>query len=130
IAPATLSLPKFIGLVEGDLQSRLKKVFELKPQGQSPQAWAEHFTRVLDAAGFPGERTPDSAEYQTRVRFNEVLGEFAKLGLVTSSFSSRKSIAQLVRLCNETLFQPETIDAPVQVLGRLESAGLEFDALW
>ncbi|MDH5578693.1 MAG: PD-(D/E)XK nuclease family protein, partial [Betaproteobacteria bacterium] len=30
----------------------------------------------------------------------------------------------------ETLFQPETPDAPVQILGIFESAGLEFDALW
>lgn len=30
----------------------------------------------------------------------------------------------------ETLFQPESTDAPVQVLGLLESVGLEFDALW
>lgn len=129
-APATLSLPKLIGLIEGNLQDRLKKVFELKPQGQSPQSWAEYFTNVLKAAGFPGERTLDSAEYQTQARLNEVLGEFARLGIVSPSFSSRRSFAQLRRLCTETLFQPESTDAPVQVLGLLESVGLEFDALW
>jgi probable DNA repair protein len=36
----------------------------------------------------------------------------------------------LRRLCNEALFQPESGDAPVQVLGLLESAGMAFDALW
>src|SRR6185503_5842029 len=29
-----------------------------------------------------------------------------------------------------TLFQPESLDAPIQVLGVLESAGLRFDCLW
>ena len=44
------------------------------------------------------------------------------------SFGS--ALARLQRLCADTLFQPETPDAPIQVLGVLESAGLEFDALW
>src|SRR5262249_23754769 len=30
----------------------------------------------------------------------------------------------------DTLFQPETPDTPIQVLGLLESAGVEFDHLW
>jgi probable DNA repair protein len=36
----------------------------------------------------------------------------------------------LRRLCTDTLFQPEAVDAPVQVLGILESDGMEFDHLW
>jgi probable DNA repair protein len=44
------------------------------------------------------------------------------------SFGS--ALARLRRLCADTLFQPETPDAPIQVLGVLESVGLEFDALW
>ena len=34
------------------------------------------------------------------------------------------------RLAAQTLFQPEAPDVPIQVLGVLESAGLEFDHLW
>jgi ATP-dependent helicase/nuclease subunit B len=130
-APAVLSLGKLIGLLdEGTLRARLENIFQLKAERQSPQLWAQHFTAVLDAAGFPGERTLDSAEFQTRARFNEMLGELARLGVVSKSFSSQKAVAQLRRLCNEALFQPESPDAPVQVLGLLESAGLAFDALW
>jgi probable DNA repair protein len=33
-------------------------------------------------------------------------------------------------MANETLFQPEGSNAPVQILGMLEGAGLDFDALW
>ncbi len=44
--------------------------------------------------------------------------------------SFAQALARLRRLCADTLFQPETPDAPIQVLGVLESAGLEFDALW
>jgi len=131
-APATLSLPKLIGMIEGcpALRSCLEKLFSVKTEKQSPQDWAAHYTNALKAAGFPGERTLDSAEYQTQARFNEILGEFARLGLVSSVFSPKKAFSQLKRLCSDTLFQPESGDAPVQVLGLLESAGMTFDALW
>jgi probable DNA repair protein len=36
----------------------------------------------------------------------------------------------LRKMCADTLFQPETPDRPIQVLGLLESAGVEFDHLW
>ena len=131
-AGAQISLAKLIGLIEGCpvLRQRLERIFELKTQPQSPRDWAQHYTALLDAAGFPGERVPDSAEFQARAGFNETLGEVARLGLVSSGFSSKEAIRHLRRLCTETLFQPEGVGAPVQVLGLLESAGIEFDALW
>ena len=97
---------------------------------QSPHAWARHFSALLDAAGFPGERTLDSAEFQTRAKWYEVLGEFALLERVLPRMSCAQALARLRRLRADTLFQPESNDAPVQVLGILESAGLEFDHLW
>src|SRR6185436_20176898 len=36
----------------------------------------------------------------------------------------------LKKICADTLFQPETPDTPIQVLGLLESVGMEFDHLW
>ncbi len=131
-AGATLSLPKLIAMVEGcpALRERLEHVFALKPATHSPHDWARHFTAALGAAGFPGERKLDSAEFQARERFNVLLGEFARLGSVIERFSAGEALARLKRLCAETLFQPEAPEAPVQVLGLLESAGLEFDALW
>lgn len=131
-ADSTLSLPKLISLIEGspDLRRRLEAVFALKPATQSPHDWARHCTAVLQAAGYPGERVLDSAEFQAHARFNALLGEFARLGRVVERFSAGEALTRLRRLCAETLFQPEAPVAPVQVLGLLESAGLEFDALW
>jgi probable DNA repair protein len=42
----------------------------------------------------------------------------------------RKAAATLAQLCRDTLFQTESEQAPIQVLGVLESAGQSFDALW
>lgn len=135
-AGAEISLPKLIGMAgEGmSLRSILEAFFRQAGENEgkplSPHAWARHFSALLDAAGFPGERSVDSAEYQARAGFNELLGEFSRLSLVSSSLSAREALRQLRRLCAATLFQPEGPGAPVQVLGLLESAGLEFDALW
>jgi probable DNA repair protein len=128
-----VSLAKVIAKIKGcdALRLHFEKVFSVpKPKTGAPQAWAQYFTAVLDAAGFPGERALDTAEYQTRLKFNEVLGDFAKLDLVLRKIDGETAVRQLRNLCGATLFQPERAAAPVQVLGILESAGLEFDALW
>jgi ATP-dependent helicase/nuclease subunit B len=132
IAPAKLGLGKLVALVESApvLRRRLEALFAIpKPQNNSPHDWGRHFTALLEAAGFP-ERGLDSGEYQARAKFNETLAEFARLERVAPQLSSGQALAHLRHLFNETLFQPETPDAPIQVLGILESAGLEFDALW
>ncbi len=131
-APARVTLGKLVGLVEACpvLRQRLEALFSLpKKESASPHDWGRHFTTLLDAAGFPA-RSLDSDEFQTQGKFNETLAEFAKLERVVPKMSFVQALAQLRRLCADTLFQPETPDAPVQVLGVLESAGLEFDCLW
>ena len=135
-APARVTLGKVVALIEGApmLRERLEALFALvreHPGGEcSPHDWARHFSALLEATGFPGERGLDSDEFQTRAKFNETLAEFAKLERVAPKMSFARALARLRRLCTDTLFQPETPGAPIQVLGVLESAGLEFDALW
>jgi ATP-dependent helicase/nuclease subunit B len=135
-ADGTIALPKLIGAVPPNfaLRTYLERLFNVKSEDQSPFGWARRTTALLEAAGYPGERALDSAEYQARAKFNEVLGEFSGLSLVVSRITATNAFANLRRLCAETLFQPEAaageMRAPVQVLGRLESAGIGFDALW
>jgi probable DNA repair protein len=135
-APVRVTLGKLVALIEGApvLRERLEALFTLvreQPAGErSPHEWGRHFSALLEAAGFPGERGLDSGEFQTQAKFNETLAEFAKLERVAPKMSFTQALARLLRLCTDTLFQPETPDAPIQVLGVLESAGLEFDALW
>ena len=100
-------------------------------EGRAPaHEWARRFTTCLDAAGFPGERALDSAEFQALSRWRELLSEFAALGSVAPSWSGTEARTRLRRLCAEATFQPASGAAPIQVLGILESAGLSFDHLW
>jgi probable DNA repair protein len=131
-APARIGLGKLVGLAERCplLRQHLEALYaQPKRESASPHEWGRHFSALLDAAGFPG-RSLDSAEYQARAKFNDTLAELAKLERVAPTMSMGRALARLRGLCGETLFQPETPDAPIQVLGALESAGLEFDALW
>src|SRR5256886_530522 len=131
---ATVALPKLIAFAEPCplLRQALEKVFALAGEAgeKSPSEWARHFSALLEAAGFPGERSLDSGGLQTRAQWHEVLGEFARLDRVSKPIKIGEAINILKSLCADTLFQPESADAPIQVLGVLESAGLRFDCLW
>jgi len=100
------------------------------PPRAAPHDWAKRFSEILRAAGFPGERTLDSDEYQTLEKWRDALSDLAALGLVAGPWSGAEARSRLQRTCTETLFQPRSGAAPVQVLGLLESAGLDFDHLW
>jgi probable DNA repair protein len=116
------------------LLARLSAMFERARTHLSgrkpPQDWAQQFAALLQAAGFPGSRSLDSVEFQTHEKWNQALAEFARLGRVTPAIGFNEALARLRRLCSGLLFQPESGAAAIQVLGILESAGLEFDHLW
>ena len=135
---ASASLAKLISNVEGTplLRESLERLYN--ENGKAPQApsrmpsdWARHFSVLLQAAGFPGERGLDSAEFQAREKWHDALAELARLEGVCPAMSFSQALSVLKRYCRETLFQPESEgDVPIQVLGVLESAGAQFDHLW
>lgn len=142
-APATLSLAKLRGLVASvggrrpgsgcpRLVVALDRLVEAAKRSSraSPHDWGRRFTERLQAIGFPGERTLDSAEFQTLAKWRDLLSMLATLGSVAPAWSAAEARACLHRLATETTFQPASGSAPVQVLGLLESAGLVFDHLW
>jgi ATP-dependent helicase/nuclease subunit B len=134
---ATVSLPKLIANVEGAplLRGLLEKLFAARPRQdlfseKTPSDWARQVSGLLDAVGFPGERTLDSDEFQARDKWHEALRDLAKLDRVSSALSFSQAIQILKKICADTPFQPETGATPIQVLGYLESLGMEFDHLW
>ncbi len=133
---ASVVLPKLIAAAGQTplLRARLEKLYALRETGlfsqKTPAEWARHFSSVLEAAGFPGERALDSDEFQTQAKWHEALGELSCLDRISKEMSFSQALQTLRKICADTLFQPETPDTPIQVLGLLESAGVEFDHLW
>jgi len=99
-------------------------------QQQTPGYWLQLFNELLKAMGWPGERAISSAEYQAIDHFLQVTLQFAALEEVKSQISAPYALALLRRELNSAVFQIQTENKPIQILGPLEAAGLTFDHLW
>jgi probable DNA repair protein len=96
-----------------------------------PGEWAARFSQQLQSAGWPGERSLSSSEYQMVKAWQEkLLPAFASLDPVSRLLDRSQALSLLRRLAAEIEFQLEAPTGPVQVVGLLESAGLSFDHLW
>jgi len=121
-APACPLLAESLNAFTAELQA--------SPRRRRPSEWAAAVTRALRALGWPGDTPMDSASWQTVQAWAELLDTFSRLDAVTSAMSLDEAERRLRRIATERRFQPETPPLPVQVLGLLETAGLEFDAIW
>lgn len=97
---------------------------------KAPSAWAEYFTTQLVAMGWPGERRPDTLEYQQVEIWREVIDSLCRFDMLFETVSLSQALTFLENIAFDTPFQAQTCDSSVQVLGLLEGAGLLFDYLW
>lgn len=97
---------------------------------QTPLEWAQLVPYLLEDAGWPGARPLSSGEYQARRRWLQALDACASLGFDGRRMSWDDFLSALDRALNESLFAPESRDAPIQIAGPAESAGLSADAVW
>ncbi|MBK6401757.1 MAG: PD-(D/E)XK nuclease family protein [Rhodocyclaceae bacterium] len=96
-----------------------------------PSQWAMELLELLDAAGWPGERGLSSHEWQAKEAWLDTLTGLDALDVVTGKIGLAQAARLAMRQCRERVFQPETEGTPaIEVLGPLEAAGAEFDALW
>lgn len=112
--------------VESALDRETKKL----PPEQYASDWSRAFSRLLKIAGWPGDRTLSSEEYQVLEAWNGLLSTFATLDAVTGRLTCDHALARLKPLAQSASFQPENRGAPVEVMGLLEASGLRFDHLW
>ncbi len=123
----------------GDMGNRLEQIESLRrqaPAKASYQHWRHLFERQLDTLGWPGKRALDSVEYQQREHWLQLLERFASLDTLASNSAKKTNVSlesalnNLRRLAQNTPFQAESDDSPLQILGLLEGAGLRFTHLW
>jgi len=107
-----------------------REVFQSLQRKQTCTEWIESFISLLNALGWPGERQLQGDEFQTMEAWKELLDQFASLDLVSGELSYKDALSLLQRLAREHTYQVESEEVPVQVMGLLEAAGLQFDQLW
>jgi probable DNA repair protein len=100
------------------------------PQKTNFRAWLLLFQQQLDTLGWPGDRSLDSIEYQQYQHWLRALEQYLSLDQLQLTITFQDALRQLQQLADQSIFQPEINDAPIQVLGLLESSSLRFDHLW
>ena len=101
-----------------------------------PSAWATQASAILAASGWPdGDgRALDGAERQTLEAWDGALRSACRLDAVLGPVPWTRFLTRLAAICHDLDFQPRAhsfgAPAPIQVLGVLEAAVIEFDALW
>lgn len=103
---------------------------EQMPKRLTAADWVSLFDGVLRELQWPGAASLQSAEFQLINRWRELLNDFARLDLVSSSMAPAEALGRLSSIASEVIFQAESTAAIVQVMGPLEAAGLQFDKLW
>ena len=116
-------------LLEGFLL-RFDKELQRLPEKQSAREWSRDFTRLLKTLGWPGERTPDSREFQVLEAWEKLLSDLSALDLALAPMNYDQAFSRLRDIASHTPLQVENEAAPVQAMGMLEAAGLTFDHLW
>ena len=113
-----------------------QRAADFSHQPHSPLECAEFASQLLEligwpaAAGSPASRTLSSAEFQAVRRFQQCIETVGSLGFDGRRVSWQEFLSSLARILDETLFAPESRDAPIQIVGPAESAGLTADAIW
>ena len=115
-----------------------------------PSQWAIIFSDILYKLGWPAgvydnksgsksevkleiEINPNiinSYDFQAINQFNKCLSKLVELDVISGSVSMQYIFLELEKLLNNTVFQIETDDNKIDILGMLEGAGLKYDHLW
>lgn len=111
-----------------------QRAADFSRQPHSPLECAEFASRLLEAIGWPaakpGARSLSSAEFQAARRFQQAIETVGSLGFDGCRVPWPEFLSSLARVLEQTLFAPESRDAPIQIAGPAESAGLAADAVW
>jgi ATP-dependent helicase/nuclease subunit B len=124
-----------LGIPDNDtnLTTRLIQLENYRRQSfgtHSAQYWCDFFQQHLQLLGWPGLRRLDSQEYQQLTLWNKVMENFLQLDATGIQFSYSAAIQQLRSIAGKTPFQAQTPNSPIQILGALEGAGLQFSHCW
>jgi len=92
--------------------------------------WAEQMRELLKAAAWGPASGETSLEFQTRRKWESALDELTTLDFDGVQIEFTEALEALERIAQQTMFAPQSHEAPVQVMGPLEAAGGTFDAVW
>ena len=97
---------------------------------QNPIEWADRVPHLLTTIGWRGSLPQSSVEFQAQRRWTQALDTAGSLGFNSRRMTWLEFLAELQHAAEDILFAPQSVDAPIQIAGPAESAGLTADAIW
>jgi len=97
---------------------------------KSVSEWLMLFDELMVAMNWPGTRRLDSQEYQQLNQWNSLRDDFIAMDAYLAPITYQQAGRYFRELADKTPFQAQTPDSPIQILGALEAAGLQFSHLW
>ncbi len=120
---------KLMGIL-GAVRRLARLAEEFGGMAQGFGQWAQSFRELLSRAGWGPAGAETSEEFQIRERWDGALDAMATLDFEDGAVEYAEALQALERIARKTVFAPVSRSAPVQVMGPLEAAGSEFDAVW
>ncbi len=126
-------LPKIIQLAE-DL-----KLWTLNNKRLLPSKWAEELSGFLKTSGWPGnfvaptgniKQSILSKRHQAFEAWKDCLNQLCSLNQILGPVNRVEALSHLTHITRNQAFQPKTPEHSIQIIGLLESSGMQFDHLW
>ena len=99
--------------------------------------WAEKLSDLLKTTGWPGKLKGSADEslvlskrYQAFEAWKSCLNQLCSLNQIIGPVNRLEAICHLINIVKSTPFQTKTPEHSIQVIGLLESSGMQFDHLW
>lgn len=93
--------------------------------------WAQTLDAILNALGWPGQRTINSLEYQALNAWQKALQQLAQMDVLDKKLSASEAVHYMQQICTTQVFQAETeLEPAIQILGIMEGLSAPVDALW
>ena len=123
--------PREVKPAAREFDARLRRAERKLAEGSaSPRRWAERFEAALATLGWPGPLPDDSAVYQARLRWRELLEEFGELAVSVPALSLEAALELLRALAMRTSFRPSDDAAPVTLSPLLADPVAIYDGIW
>jgi len=107
-----------------------RRAIDQLPPRQAPSAWANSVSKLLDAMGWPGERSLMAREYDVINAWDDVLSQLSVLDMVVGEIAFDELLRWLRNLVTETRLPSPPTAAHLQVVRIEDAARIPFDHLW
>ena len=102
-----------------------------------PENWAKLLSEFLKTTGWPGtspiennKQSITSKRYQAFEAWKDCLNQLCSLNQILGPISRMEALNHLTHIIRSKPFHTKTPEHSIQVIGLLESSGMQFDHLW